>query len=170
MSHGPDTVALVGISEPSAQSITDEQAITNLLYTYAERVDAGDFDGVSALFAHAAFRTSRYDTGDGPRGSAVGDLMRSTVITYPEGAEYATPRTKHVTTNVIIEIDGNSAVSRSGYTVLQSVDSGAIEIIITGRYHDRFEQVGGRWQFADRLVFMDLFGDLSKHLRGVRPT
>jgi 3-phenylpropionate/cinnamic acid dioxygenase small subunit len=168
VSRRPDTVAAVRTSEPSAQHISDEQAIANLLYTYAERVDAGDFDGVSALFAHAAFRTSRYDSGDGPRGSAVGDLMRSTVITYPEGAEYGTPRTKHVTTNLIVELDGDTASTRSGYTVLQSTDNGVIGVIITGRYHDRFERVDGQWRFADRLVFMDLFGDLSKHLRGFR--
>ena len=29
------------------------RAIENLLYTYAERIDAGDFDGVAALFEHA---------------------------------------------------------------------------------------------------------------------
>ncbi len=27
-------------------------AITRLLYTYAERIDGGDFDGVGDLFAH----------------------------------------------------------------------------------------------------------------------
>jgi hypothetical protein len=37
-------------------------------------------------------------------------------------------------------------------------------VIIAGRYHDRFERVGGEWQFADRLIFSDLIGDLSHHL------
>ena len=31
----------------------DERAILNLLFSYAERVDAGDFDGVSTLFERA---------------------------------------------------------------------------------------------------------------------
>jgi hypothetical protein len=31
----------------------DEQAVAKVLYTYAERIDAGDFEGVGDLFADA---------------------------------------------------------------------------------------------------------------------
>ena len=37
--------------------------------------------------------------------------------------------------------------------------------IIAGRYHDRFARVDGTWQFADRLIFIDLLGDLRFHLK-----
>ena len=32
---------------------TPTEAITKLIYTYAERIDAGDFAGVAEVFAHA---------------------------------------------------------------------------------------------------------------------
>ena len=77
-----------------------------------------------------------------------------------------TPRTKHVTTNLIIDVDdgAGTATAKSYFTVLQQVDDLTLQVIIAGRYHDRFERVGGEWQFSDRLIFSDLIGDLSHHL------
>ena len=36
--------------------------------------------------------------------------------------------------------------------------------IVTGRYHDTFHQVDGRWCFDTRTMLVDLVGDLSRHL------
>ena len=60
--------------------------------------------------------------------------------------------------------DGDTATSRCYYTVLQQTDVLALQPIIAGRYHDRFERIDGGWRFADRLIFSDLIGDLSQHL------
>ena len=51
-----------------------------------------------------------------------------------------TPRTKHVTTNLVIDADeaAGTATARSYFTVLQQVDDHPLEIVIAGRYHDRF--------------------------------
>jgi 3-phenylpropionate/cinnamic acid dioxygenase small subunit len=86
------------------------------------------------------------------------------VIRYPDG----TPRTKHVTTNVIVEVEpgGDRAAARSYYTVLQQVEGGALQPVVAGRYHDRFERVDGAWRFAERdYTLVDLVGDVSRHLR-----
>jgi hypothetical protein len=40
-----------------------------------------------------------------------------------------------------------------------------VQPVIAGRYHDTFVQSGGSWRFTDRLIFSDLIGDLSRHLR-----
>ncbi|MBV8930111.1 MAG: nuclear transport factor 2 family protein, partial [Mycobacteriaceae bacterium] len=86
----------------------------------------------------------------------------SLVVVHPDG----TPRTKHVVTNPIIEIDENTATCRSYYTVLQQTDTLPLQVIVSGRYHDRFERVEGRWRFCYRdYSLMDLIGDLSQHLR-----
>jgi hypothetical protein len=79
---------------------------------------------------------------------------------YPDG----TPRTKHVTTNVMVEVDGDTATARSYYTVMQQTEVLPLQPIICGRYHDTFTNQGGHWRFADRLIFSDLIGDLSQHL------
>jgi 3-phenylpropionate/cinnamic acid dioxygenase small subunit len=132
-------------------------AIENLIYAYAERLDLGDFDGVGALFADADY---------GPAGAqpvhgadAVARLLRDSVRLHG-----AVPATKHVTTNVIVEVEEESAVARSYFSVFQAVGSRPPEVIVQGRYHDRFVVDGGRWRFAVRTIYMDALGDVSRHL------
>ena len=43
---------MIGATMPSVQQ-TASEAITKLIYTYAERIDAGAFAGVAEVFAHA---------------------------------------------------------------------------------------------------------------------
>lgn len=135
--------------------------IGHLLYTYAERIDAGDFAGVGALFADGEIRAGA----DGPsfRGAeAVGQLYAATVRLHADG----TPRTKHVTTNVVIDVDetAGTATARAYFTVLQQLDDFPLQVIVAGRYHDDFRRVGDRWRFAVRRMHVDLQGDLSRHL------
>ena len=80
--------------------------------------------------------------------------------------EDGTPRSKHVTTNLIIEVDDERAhaTCRSYYTVLQQTDEVPLQPIVAGRYHDEFARVDDQWHFARRTMFVDLVGDLSKHL------
>ena len=138
-------------------------AISKLILTYAERVDLGDFEGVGELFEHSTYRSALGDEVVSYTGSdAVQSTMEHMVRRYDDG----TPRTKHVTTNLIIEVDdgAGAATAKSYFTVLQQVGDLPLQVIIAGRYHDRFERVGGEWQFADRLIYSDLIGDLSQHL------
>jgi len=129
--------------------------------TYAERVDLGDFEGVAALFEHATYRAEHGGEITSQEGAAaVLATFTAMVRKYPDG----TPRTKHVTTNLMVEVDGDTATSRCYYTVFQQTDELPLQPIIGGRYHDRFERVDGVWRFADRLIFSDLIGDLSRHL------
>jgi 3-phenylpropionate/cinnamic acid dioxygenase small subunit len=137
------------------------RAIENLLYIYAERMDAGDFSGVAALFDGAV-----YGPAGGPMLSGCAELeavLRSMVQLHD-----GSPATKHVTTNVIVEIDddGRRATARSYFTVLQALVDLPLQVIVAGRYHDRFVRDEGRWRFAERIVWMDLSGDLSRHLVG----
>ncbi len=81
-------------SEP-ASSVN---AIENLIATYAELVDDGDFAGVGSLLAEAVFIGA---AGTASGGDAVETMLRENVIVYDDG----TPRTKHLTTNVIVEVD-----------------------------------------------------------------
>lgn len=134
--------------------------ITQLLYIYAERIDAGDLEGVARLFEHATYRSQ---AGTEYRGAdAVLAVLQRMVILYD-----GLPRTKHVTTNAIVEVNevGSAAAARSYYTVFQATEGFPLQAIIAGRYHDRFERVDGMWRFADRFIYVDLLGDLSRHLR-----
>lgn len=135
----------------------DADAIAALVFTYAERVDAGDLDGMAALFAHATYRSHvREYTG----AEELARVMKGRVILYD-----GTPRTKHVTTNLIVDVDGDVATARSYFTVFQATPTLPLQPIVAGRYHDAFARVDGAWRFADRLVLVDLAGNLSQHLR-----
>lgn len=134
--------------------------ITNLLYRYAECIDTGDLEGAAALFEHARIRLGKDGTVDAARLLGV---WKSLIVLYPDG----TPRTKHVVTNPIIDvdIDAGTAECRSYYTVLQQTAELPLQTIVTGRYHDRFERVDGRWRFAYRdLTLIDMVGEVSHHL------
>lgn len=140
---------------------SDREAIARLVHLYAERLDAGDFEGVAALFARATFRS---DQRPGVRrGSAeVLAVYRGTVALHD-----GSPRTKHVTTNLVVDLepDGQGAAARSYFTVFQACPGLPLQAVIAGRYEDRFARGPSGWEFADRLIRIDLVGDLRFHLR-----
>jgi 3-phenylpropionate/cinnamic acid dioxygenase small subunit len=138
-------------------------AIQNLIAAYAELVDDGDFAGLGALLADANFTGSGAPV-SGP--GAIETMFRDMLIVYADG----TPRTRHVTTNIAIEVDeeAGTAVARSYFTVLQALPDLALQPIATGRYRDRFERRGGQWRFTARRATVDLVGDVSRHLRGAQ--
>jgi hypothetical protein len=139
----------------------DWHAIETLVLTYAERVDLGDFAGVADLFAHATYRAA---AGDQVASSVGAAAVLATFETLVRRYDDGTPRTKHVTTNLMVEVDGDEASSRCYFTVFQQTDAISLQPIIAGRYHDRFARVDGAWRFTDRLIHSDLIGDLSHHL------
>lgn len=135
--------------------------IANLLYRYAELMDAGDLPEVAALFRQARVKSNGADNLLDEAG--ILSQWRKFVKIHPCG----TPRTKHVITNPIIEVDdtAGTATCRSYYTVLQATDKVPLQVIAAGRYHDRFERADGKWHFAYRdYTLFDLQGDLSDHL------
>jgi 3-phenylpropionate/cinnamic acid dioxygenase small subunit len=141
-------------------STAPHRAIENLIATYAELVDDGDFAGVGNLLADATFTGA---AGSVSGRDAIEKMLRDNLIVYDDG----TPRTKHVTTNVAIEVDeeAGTAVSRSYFTALQALPDLALQPIVCGRYQDRFERRDGQWRFVERRVRTDLVGDVSRHLR-----
>ena len=134
--------------------------IENLVYAYAERIDAGDLAGVAELFRHGRIEAAPGVVLEGV--DAVRKLYESSTRLYDDG----TPRTRHVTTNVIVEVDdaAGTAAARASYTVVQQTDALPLQPIIVGRYRDTFHRVDGRWCFDTREMFVDLTGDLSHHL------
>lgn len=136
--------------------------IRNLIFNYAERMDAGDFEAIADMFAHTRISVDGSD--DVVQG-------RDAVLAAYEGASRiygnGTPNTKHVITNVIVQVDeaNDAATSRSYFTVLQAVPERLeLQPILAGRYSDSFERVEGIWRMATMHVIWDLMGDLSAHL------
>jgi 3-phenylpropionate/cinnamic acid dioxygenase small subunit len=138
---------------------SDVEAITVLIMAYAERLDAGDLDGVAALFTQATWRSPARP--EPLRGVAEVRRAYDAVILYD-----GIPCTRHVVTNVAVELSApDHATARSYFTVFQARPELPLQAIIVGRYHDTFTRAGGAWRFTDRLILPDLIGDLRHHLR-----
>jgi 3-phenylpropionate/cinnamic acid dioxygenase small subunit len=142
-------------------AIEDRLAVTELLYRYAELIDAGDFDGVGALLSRATFG------GTGPHGVSgaenIAKLFAMTTRRYPEHGN--TPRTRHLVLNPIVEISAErTATSRSTFCVVQNTETVPLQPIVVGRYFDAFSCDDSGWYFTERKVEVELVGDVSAHL------
>ena len=137
-------------------------AIENLLFAYAERIDAGDFAGVGELFARARIL--------GPMGEIVAtgkDEIEALYVGSTRVYEDGSPMTQHVTTNVILNFgeNGQSARTRARFTVMQALPDFPLQCIITGYYEDQFaHDESDGWYFIERCMKPKLLGDLSRHL------
>lgn len=141
-----------------------DRKIQNLIFRYAELIDAGDFDGLGELFTHGRIVASDGANHTEVKGAAaVTAMYEASTRRYPDAG---TPHTKHVTSNVIVEFDETSdrAAARSYFTVLQQLDDMALQPIISGRYHDAFHLIDRTWWFDRREMIVDQVGDLSRHL------
>ncbi|MCB2061135.1 MAG: nuclear transport factor 2 family protein [Novosphingobium sp.] len=137
---------------------SSETQIANLVYRYAECIDSGDLEGAAALFTHARIKTGLGEIGS----EELLAMWRKGIILY-EGV----PRTKHVITNPIIEVDeaAGTATCRSVYTVIQRTGDAPLQPVICGRYHDRYVRgEDGNWRYDYRdYSLIDLIRDMSRH-------
>jgi len=142
-------------------NVPDAIAVTNLLYRYAELIDAGDYEGIGEHLQYAVITTDGSDQ-EISGAAAIAGMYHASTRKYEDG----TPLTKHVITNPIVEVadDGLSATVRSYYTVFQKTPDTPLQPIINGRYRDEFAKVDGEWRYARRHMGVDYLGDLSRHL------
>jgi hypothetical protein len=143
----------------------DRLAVTELLYRYAELIDAGDFDGVGQLLARATFG------GTGPQGVSgaekIAKLFAMTTRRYIDHGN--TPRTRHLVLNPIVELSPErTATSRSTFCVVQHTETVPLQPIVVGRYFDAFscdpEDGPAGWYFTERKVEVEMVGDIAAHL------
>lgn len=137
----------------------DKLEVTELLYRYAELIDAGDFDGVGELLGRGSFM--------GVAGApAIAELFASTTRRFPEHGN--TPRTRHLVLNPIVDVDDERATARSTFVVVQHVPGGPVTVplqpIVVGRYADVFARDENGWYFTERTVDVEMVGNVSDHL------
>src|SRR5262245_20122816 len=92
--------------------LEDKDAIREVMAAYCHALDAGRFADVANLFADDGIWTTDY--GEAKGRAAIERMLRSIVPVKGEG-----PQRKHYITNIIITVDGNSAVSVSDYLVVR---------------------------------------------------
>ncbi|WP_081343057.1 nuclear transport factor 2 family protein [Mycobacteroides chelonae] len=143
-----------------SDSVADRLAITDLLYRYAELMDAGDFDGVGELLGRGSFGGEQ---GSVSGASAITKLFFTTTRRYRETG--GTPRTRHLVLNPIVEVGGDrTASARSTFCVVQATEQLPLQPIVVGRYRDTFGRDEHGWYFSSRRVNVEMVGDVSAHL------
>lgn len=140
----------------------DSRQIENLIYRYAELIDDGKLEKVAELFRDASIISPVHNS----TCSGYEDILAMYKFSCRLHEISGTPLTKHLTTNVIVEVEasGTAAKARSYYTVIQATDSLPLQPIISGRYRDEFNRIGSNWKFSRREMHVDLIGNCSEHL------
>ena len=142
--------------------MNDHEEIRSLIYSYAELIDEGDFDGVADLFQHATVVA-----GDGSefRGRATLRSLWSNAVRLYDGG---LPNTRHVITNVNVKLapDRTTATSHSYVTVMQAPPALPLQAVAVSVHRDTFAKVDGAWRFVERRDRQALVGDLSHHMHG----
>jgi hypothetical protein len=141
--------------------LSDGDVIRNLLGSYCERIDDADYDGVGALFGvHGVLATD--DGTELARGAEAIAAFYRGLVRLHDGRQ----RTKHVTTNTVLEPDGPDTIrARSSFVVFQATDELPLQPIMAGRYDDRFERDSPTaWRWAERRYTSDLVGHLGQHI------
>jgi 3-phenylpropionate/cinnamic acid dioxygenase small subunit len=142
-------------------STEDKLEITELLYRYAELIDAGDFDGIGRLLARSTFGGPASGSVSGA--DNIAKLFAMTTRRYPEHGN--TPRTRHLVLNPVVEVSGDgTAATRSTFCVVQDTETVSIQPIVVGRYYDAFARDDQGWYFTERKVDIQMIGDVSAHL------
>ncbi len=138
------------------------EAIRNLLGTYCELIDAGDFRALGLLFSDAVLLDDRGRVA-AKGAEAATALWTGLIKVFEDGS----PRTRHTVSGPVIEIaaDG-TAVCRSRFVVFQQLGS-RLEVIAAGRYRDTFGSNEEGWFFTSRQFFLDQLGDVSQHMVGI---
>jgi hypothetical protein len=141
-------------------SVSSHRIIENLIATYAELVDGGDFAGLGALLAEATFTG-----GDTPVSGA--RWHREDVPRHPDRLRrrHPTDQTHHHQRHRRHRRRHRHGDLTRILTALQALPDLPLQPIASGRYHDRFALLEGRWRFVELRVHVDLVGDVSRHLR-----
>lgn len=139
--------------------MSDHEAIRSLSYAYTFALDAGDFAEVARILQHATLRFG--DDGRSVSGpEAIERFYASQVITYD-----GDPRTRHLITNHVVDVTGDTATGRCYFTVLQKRPGEPYGVILGGQYRDAFARVDGAWRFAEKHIRPEYLNDTTGHFR-----
>jgi uncharacterized protein (TIGR02246 family) len=126
----------------SIDTLADKDAIRELLATYCFHLDNDEFDEMAALFAPDGVWETAFGTGTG----RAGIVAQARSIATGER-----PARIHQTTNIVVEIRGETASVRSNWLVFQNSPTGPV-IASGGAYYDQMVKRDGRWYFQHRRI------------------
>ena len=130
----------------AVQDLLDKQSIYELSCRYMRALDRTDAELLRSVFFADAY--CEYGFVNGAPGI---------FIDYAIGALTAHVANQHMIGNVLIEVEGDEAFGEVYFNAYHKVEGeqGLEDIIIAGRYLDRYERRDGEWKMAYRSELVD---------------
>lgn len=129
------------------QALWDHMQIQKLLATYCRAIDRSDTELLKTVYwpdaieEHGVFNGKAWDFAD-----FIGPMLKALRLTM------------HSISNTLIELQGDTAAVETyvtAYHLADNPDGTQTDLIVGGRYLDRFERRGGEWRIAKRLFVHD---------------
>ena len=129
------------------RALLDKQEITELVHRYCNAADRHDYDKMRDLYHEDAID----DHGSFFKGLAMDFIDRLPEIQAPMEILH------HNVTTVNIALDGDYAEGEIYVLAFHKVatEQGSLDLLIGGRYFDKYERRAGRWKFSHRAVVAD---------------
>jgi hypothetical protein len=136
------------MTDVTHDTVAAKQAITEMLYRYCRGLDRMDRDLALTV----------WHPGGGAHYGGIFDGTGEGFIEWVWQAHAGFERHSHQITNVLIEVDGDTAVSEAYVTVVLRMRGDGdqfTDVESRGRYLDRWSRQDGRWAIDDRSYVND---------------
>lgn len=136
-----------GIDPAAVRELLDREAIRSLIYTYCNAADRHDHERMRSLYHEDAID----DHGAMSSGPAMDFIARLPEIQAPMEILH------HNITTINLAIEGDYAEGEVYLIALHRVrgPEGPFDVLVGGRYFDRYERRAGVWKFAHRAIVAD---------------
>jgi hypothetical protein len=131
--------------EARLRRLEDLEEIRQLFVDYGYLLDLGDYAAYAQLFA---------EDGElllGPLGRAKGRQEIESMMARVGGAG-----SLHLITSPIVTLDGDLAVARVMWTVINRAEDGTPFVGMVGHHEDELVREAGRWRFRRRGGFVEI--------------
>ncbi len=134
-------------TEQQLQELLDKQAIYELINTYCNAADRRDLEKMRSLYHEDAID----DHGGFFKGLAMDFIDKLPEIQAPMEILH------HNTTTVNLKLDGDKGEGEVYVLAFHKVqtEEGPFDLLIGGRYLDKYEKREGEWRFSHRAVLAD---------------
>ena len=137
----------------SLQEISDREQVRDVLLEYGRSFDERRLEDYANLFAENGQWIGGPTVATGP--AEVLEMVKHVVENIPTGPGR---RNFHVMTNMVVDVDGDTATAWSRFIFYMPGKDGKPEVSTSGTYDDRLICVDGKWKFLRR----QLTGDVAR--------
>jgi hypothetical protein len=131
---------------------TAEEAIVNVLYSWALGYDEREVDRMAACFSENATMTLEIP-GQPTMGPFVGhaEVMRH----FTDHHAIQSDQRRHIVVNPIVNVISETSATATSILTLGVNDDDGVRIQATGVYRDRLVALDGVWRIAERHLRLD---------------